>query len=54
MTDPKLTIAIAIHQGAIALMVDHGEGSMAPDIAISRSLRAFKQISEEVHKEDEV
>ena len=37
LKDPKLALAIAIHQGAVALMIDHGEGAMNKDVAVSKS-----------------
>lgn len=44
MRDPKLALAIAIHQGAIALMVDHGEGAMLPSVAMNRSKEVMEKI----------
>lgn len=44
MIDPKLALAIAIHEGAIALMVDHGEGAMDRNTAVQRSRQAMERI----------
>ncbi len=44
MRIPKLALAIAIHEGAIALMVDHGEGAMDRHTAIKRSREAMETI----------
>ena len=41
LKDPKLALAIAIYQGAIALMVDHGEGAMDANTAVQRSRQAM-------------
>ncbi len=47
MRDPKLALAIAIHQGAIALMVDHGEGAMDRLAAERRSRQVMESIVDE-------
>lgn len=44
MRDPKLALAIAIHQGAIALMVDHGAGSMDRVTAVNRSRQVMEKV----------
>ena len=44
LKDPKLALAIAIHQGAIQLMIDHGEGAMNMDIAVSRSFAIMNNV----------
>ncbi len=44
MRDPKLALAIAIHQGAIALMVDHGEGAMDRERAVQKSRQAMVSV----------
>jgi len=44
LKDPKLAILLAVHAGAIALMVDHGEGGFAPSQAVKRSVDAMEDL----------